>query len=190
LEDQVAKLLLLTENSFQDWTVEAINGLVRTIQQVNEEFLDTKILLHASVLNIVNRGVGPDNDSLVARPFKVLKCYYNLPYEYSKETTIPHLQLADGDSAAENDWDKFVDPISKKMRQFPFCKFSILVSFQDIPQPWNIGLTTACLLRSQQPRQCGADTKDVLVNVPACSPSSFHGLWLATLCDGSLDLRD
>ncbi|KAK0632450.1 ankyrin repeat-containing domain protein [Immersiella caudata] len=119
LEDQLAKLLLLTENSFVDRTIDAINGLVRTIHQVNEEFLDTKILLHASVFNIVNRGIG-DDDNHIGLPFKVLKCYYNLPYEYSKETSISHLQLADGDSTAENDWDKFVDPISKMMGLFPF----------------------------------------------------------------------
>ncbi|KAK0655664.1 ankyrin repeat-containing domain protein [Cercophora newfieldiana] len=118
LEDQVARMLLLTENTFQDWIMEAIHGLVRTIHCVNEEFLDTKVLLHASVFNIVNRGVGEGFG--MALPWKVLQCYYVLPYEYSKETSIPHLELANGDAAAEYDWDKFTDSIRTKLGVFPY----------------------------------------------------------------------
>lgn len=72
----------------------------------------------ASVYNIVNRGAGPDGH--ICMPWNDSLCYYNIPYEYSKITYIPHLKLADGDSSAGNDGDKFTNDISRKLGTFPF----------------------------------------------------------------------
>ena len=111
-------MLLLTEDSFQDWALESIKVLTRTILRVNEEFLDTKILLHASVYNIANRG--RTDTYTVPAPWRVVPCYYNLPFEFVQETQIPHMALADGDSSVENIRDKFTNNIRRMLGRFPF----------------------------------------------------------------------
>ncbi len=127
IENQVARMLLLPENSYQYWVLHSIKVLSNAILRVNEEFLDIKMLLRASLYNIANKGAGPGDAT--PSPWKAIQCFYRLPYEFSKETSISHLKLADGDAAADgNSDDKFAELISTKLGFFPFCKLPLPAS--------------------------------------------------------------
>jgi len=71
------------------------------------------------VHSIVNKGASYA-ETIVPAPWDFEMCYYNLPYEYAKTISTPHLKLADGDAAAENDSDKFTSAINEKLGSFPF----------------------------------------------------------------------
>ncbi|KAK1757346.1 ankyrin repeat-containing domain protein [Echria macrotheca] len=119
IEDQVAKLLLMPENAFQDWVMDAITELSLALLRINDEFLDSKVLHHASVYNIASKGVGPDND--IPAPWTASLCCFNLPYEYvQNQSGVHHLKLAEGDEAADDEGDKFARAISSKLNNFPF----------------------------------------------------------------------
>lgn len=53
----MTKLLLLPNPSFHDNLIDKVSSLTTTIVEVNGEFVDTKMLIRASIFNVYNEGV-------------------------------------------------------------------------------------------------------------------------------------
>ncbi|KAL6831423.1 ankyrin repeat-containing domain protein [Trichoderma sp. SZMC 28015] len=124
LEDSIARLLLLPGGSFRGSFLDSVSALTKTIMQVNCEFIDTKMLIRASVYNIYNDGNSPGDEvgasTRYSRTMTSFTNYLDIPFEYVATTSISHLDLVVGDETAIGHTDNFVRAIRDRLNKFPY----------------------------------------------------------------------
>ncbi|WYZ42156.1 hypothetical protein EsH8_V_001051 [Colletotrichum jinshuiense] len=118
IRESITRLLLATDRSISEQVTEAAIGLTHSIQRINAEFLDTKILLHSLAFNVISAGnttkdwgnneghpSGVNNASENGSeqsnihkdtsfgPFRFHNCMLNLPTTLGAQIRVPHLEL-------------------------------------------------------------------------------------------------
>ncbi|KAK1250181.1 hypothetical protein MKX08_010184 [Trichoderma sp. CBMAI-0020] len=110
IEDPIARLLLLPGGSPQVHLLDSIQALTRTVQQVNSEFLDTKLLTRASIYNVFNDDILAQSNIAIKRgnvrtpmPFDPHNCRLDTSFELVQKTAITHRNLVNGDKSTSDD---------------------------------------------------------------------------------------